>query len=310
MLFLSIYFVTRNRTLKTYIILALLSLCIFLLHPWSWGVFATTLLLTPLISKGTTWMKHSLLAFLASLLPLPIGAVAYALSPSLRADLASTIGLYSGPAINPTSLVMFGGALVEMLSNWGPIFSPILLLLSVIGAYALSRRRGIAANYMIAWIVAWCVGSILVAPSGYNATNLGLSETGMWRIMYVSPLPFLLGLGLERCIRFFWPPSRQIGVTEYASNQVIPLLLTIAPFIGLGAGLFMLWDPAFRLLLVMGGLVLILFLAFRTPSNRTLGILVTLLLALFLVNVAFRSLFPLLLDPHNLFSSTPLPNQK
>jgi hypothetical protein len=310
MLFLSIYFVTRNRNLKTYIILALLSLCIFLLHPWSWGVFATTLLLTTLISKGTTWMKHSTLAFLASLLPLPIGVGAYALSPSMRFDLAGTIRLYSASALNPTRLLVFGGALFEMFSNWGPFFSPTLLLFSIIGAYALSRRRGITANYMIAWIVTWCVGSILIAPAGFNPINVGISETGMWRMMYVSPLPFLLGLGFERSIRFFSASGKQVNVTEHASNQIIPLMLTIAPFIGLGAGLFMLWDPMLRLLLVIGGLALTIFLAFRTPSYRTLGILVTLLLALLLINVAFRSLFPLLLDPHNLFSSTPLPNQK
>jgi hypothetical protein len=188
-----------------------------------------------------------------------------------------------------------------MFANLGPVLSPAILLLSLVGAYALSRRRGITASYLIAWIAAWCVGSILVAPSGLNPTNPALSETGLWRMLYVSPLPFLLALGMEKCLSI----SKQLTTPESSKSvlyRVVPLL-SIAPFVAAGAGLFMIWDPNVRLLMVAAALILVLPLIVSLPKYRTLDALFVSVLALLLFNAAFRSLFPIVLDPHNIFPS-------
>ena len=58
MIFLAIYFANSEPKITTYIILAVLSMIILLVHPWTWGVFATTLILTALLSRQSTWSQH------------------------------------------------------------------------------------------------------------------------------------------------------------------------------------------------------------------------------------------------------------
>ena len=302
MIFLAIYFANKEPKFMTYMILAVLSLIILLVHPWTWGVFITTLLLTIIISRRTTWARHCGRTLGAALiLALPLGLSAYALSYSLGYDFTQTIALYISAPLNPSGLLSFGGALVELFSNWGPVLSTPILLLSLAGAYALSRRRDIIGNYLIAWIAAWCVGSILVAPSGFNPANVGLSETGLWRMLYISPLPFLLAMGLEKCISTARMPVSTVS-SQTIRLRVIPLL-SLAPFIAVGAGLFIIWDPNLRLLLVASALVLTFLLMVIQPKPRTFDVLLVSVLILLMFNAAFRSLFPLLLDPHNLFST-------
>jgi hypothetical protein len=302
MVFLAIYFANSEAKIATYIILALVSLLILLVHPWTWGVFATTLLLTALLSRQSTWSKHCVRTLVAALiLALPVGVAAYSLSPSLRYDFLNTIQLYIGGPVNPISLLSFGDALTNMFVNLGPILSPTILLLSLVGAYALSRRRGIIANYLIAWIAAWCIGSILVAPSGFNPANPGLGETGLWRMLYVSPLPFLLALGMEKCLSITKQPMSPQNSKSILFRVVPPL--SMAPFVAVGAGLFVIWDPDVRLLLVAAALIMALLFVVTLPKYRTLDAFIMSFLVLLLFNAAFRSLFPLVLDPHNIFSS-------
>jgi len=302
MVFLAIYFANSRANISTYVILAVLSLIILVVHPWTWGVFASTLFLTAILSRQSTWSGHCARALVAALiLALPVGVAAYSLSPSLRSDFLGTIQLYISGPVNPISLLSFGDALANMFANLGPVLSPTILLLSLVGAYDLSRRRGITANYLTAWIAAWCVGSILVAPSGFFPGNPGLSQTGLWRMIFVSPLPFLLALGMEKCLSI----SKQPMISESSKSvlfRVVPLLST-APLIAAGAGLFMIWDPNIRLLIVVAALILMLPFTVSFRNYRTLDALIVLVLALLLLNAAFRSLFPLVLDPHNIFST-------
>ncbi len=301
MLFLAIYFANNEPKITTYIILAILSLIILLVHPWTWGVFVTTLVLTAILSRQSLWSKHCVRTLVSSLvLALPIGIAAYSLSPSLRSDFTLTLQLYISAPVNPASLLTFGDALANMFVTVGPALAPTLLLLSLLGAYALSRRRGMMANYLIAWIAVWCVGSILVAPSGLNQTNPALSTTGIWRMLYISPLPFLLALGMEKCLSIAKQP-----ITPQISKSILPRvvpLLSMAPFVAIGVGLFVIWDPNLRLILVVAGLIVALFLVVALPKYRTLDAMIVTVLALLLFNAAFRTLFPLVLDPHNIFT--------
>jgi hypothetical protein len=303
MAFLAIYFANSEPKIMSYIILAILSLIILLVHPWTWGVFATTLLFTAIISRQSIWSRHCVRTLVASvILALPVGTAAYLLSPSLRSDFLNTIQTYISAPVNPTSLLTFGDALANMFVTLGPTLSPAILLLCVVGAYALSRRRGITANYLITWLATWCVGSILVAPSGFNPSIPGIGETGLWRMLYISPLPFLLGLGMEKCISI----TKQPITTESSKSimsRVVPLL-SMAPFVATSAGLFMIWDTNVRLLLVAATLIVALFLVVSFPKKyRTVDALIVSVLALLLLNAAFRTLFPLVLDPHNILSS-------
>jgi uncharacterized membrane protein len=300
MIFLAVYFSGGERTITTYLILAVLSLIILLVHPWTWGVFVATLLFTAIISRRNTWAKHSARALAASiLLALPVGIAGFVFSPSLRYDFLNTFQAYISGPINPSSLLTFGGALTNLFANLGPVLSPTILLLSLLGAYTLSRRRDITTNYILAWMAASCIGSILVAPSGFNPASLGSSETGIWRVLYDSPLPFLLALGFEKCISVARRPM-SLSSSESILSRVVPLL-SMVPFVVTGAGLFVFWDSSVRLLLVIAALILALLFMFILPSYGTLEILIVSLLALLLFNAAFRTLYPLVLDPHTIF---------
>ena len=302
LVFLGIYFANVEGKFLRYIIMAVLSFVILLVHPWTWGVFVTTLLFTAVISRHSTWSKHCVRAVVASLvLALPMGIAAYSLSRSLRSDLTNTIQLYvSGPA-NPVALLRFGDALTSLSYNLGPILSPILLLLCLVGAYVLARRRDFTANYLIAWTIAWCIGSILIAPTGLNPTNAGLNETGLWRMLYISPLPFFLALGMEKCVSICRQPVSDVSLAGLVS-RVVPVL-SILSFAIVGMGLFAISDANLRLLLVGLALLVALMFVLRFPNSRCLEALVMSVLVLVLLNAAFRTLFPLLLDPHNIFSS-------
>ena len=302
MVFLAVYFVNGEAKAVTYVILAVLSLIIFLLHPWTWGVFVTTLIFTTILSRKSSWSEHSIRTLVAALvLAIPLATVAYSVSPSLGSDLANTIQLYISGPIKPAELLSFGDALANTFYNLGPTLSPSLLLLCLVGAYALGRRRDMTANYIIAWTAVWCVGSVLVAPTGLNPTNPGLSETGFWRMLYISPLPFLLALGIEKCISIVKGPTPTSNSTGIFSRAVP--VFSMLPILAAGAGLFLFSDANVRLLVVCAALIVALVLVLKFPNYRSLEVLVVCVLILLLFNAAFRTLFPLVLDPHNLFSS-------
>jgi len=192
-------------------------------------------------------------------------------------------------------LISFGGAFVELFANWSSFISPVLLLLCIIGAYVLSGSTdSIVRRYMIAWIATWCIGTVLIAPSGYNPLNWGISETGIWRMLYVSPLPFLLALGVGKIYDF----SKRIENVDGRTSD-LGAGLTLAALALLSGILVLSSNPIVRLVVVLTAVTAVTFLCARFKSSP-LRILLASLLLMILVNAAFRSLYPLLIDPRNL----------
>jgi len=298
MLFLALYFQSGSWNLITFVAGGLISLTILVIHPWTWGVFAATLLITVPVSWRTSWKDRSIRSALAAIIiALPVGALGYEAFPNLRYDWLNTVGLYASPVIQPGSLLSFGGAMQELFVNWTPFIPPLLLLLSLIGVYSLSGRQGGARNYVVAWIVTWFIGSILVAPTNYNPTNPGLSETGLWRMLYVSPLPILLALGLEKCLDI----SKRWQTPSLGEKWPLKSYLASLALVAVSAGLFLFEDPLVRLAILTGVVVAVIVVEFRFPRYQTARTFLAAILILLLVNAAFRSLYPLLLDPHSLF---------
>jgi len=250
------------------------------------------------------WRKRSLQSvFSAAILALPLGIVVYLTMPGFGYDVGNTVSLYIFSASHPISLAsIFAGAMADLFFNWSGFLSPLLLLVCLVGTYGLSKQRGFVRNYLLAWITVWCLGSILVAPVGYNPVYPLISESELWRMMYISPLPILLALGIERCIDATKKFDAHDGNQYFSLRQ--PILLT-AMFAAFGAGLFIFWDQTVRIVMVLGTIGAILFLEVRYPKNRVSRILIASFLILLLINAAYRSLYPLLLDPHNLLGTFP-----
>jgi hypothetical protein len=298
MLFLSLYLQTKNWNAITFLLQGIISLAILVVHPWTWGVFIVSLLLTVLVSWRTAWKTRSVQGALASLIiTLPVSAGAYQIFPSLRSDWMSAIGLYTLPLIQPSSLLTFGDAMTELFLNWTPFLPPILLVICLVGVYCLSKQEGVVRNYLVGWIIAWCIGSILVAPTGFNPTNVGLSETGLWRMLYVSPLPILLALGIHKGLGIFNRLQESDSFRPWSRNAfLVSVVLIVA-----SAVLFISEEPAARLITVGAVVALFAVLMMRFPTHPTARFLIATVLVMLLVNAALRSLYPLLLDPHSLF---------
>ncbi len=156
-------------------------------------------------------------------------------------------------------------------------------------------RKGIMKNYLVAWITAWCLGSFLVAPFDF-ALNLKEGSERSYVMLYPSPLPFLLALGIQKCLTL--PQLSATSVSQRVSWR-LPMSLFAILFIA-GAGLFIFSDPLIRLAIVVGAMVSLVALLPRLPRRQVAESLIALFLILVIVNAAYRSLYPLLLDPHNL----------
>ena len=293
MLFLSQYFLSHGWKSVAFVSQGLISLVISVMHPWTWGVFLATIVLTAIISWRSEWRKICFRGALAAVVfAFPVGIIAYLFLPGLRSDLGNTLHLYI-LSLQGADLVSWGGAYVQFFFDWGPFLSPLLMLICLVGAYSLAGREGIAKNYMMAWIAVWCVGSILVAPLDYIPGNNAISETQLWRMLYLSPLPILLALGMEKLLRNCSFPESNVHGGR--------LIMLIYPMLIVASmGLFFFSNPFARLAMLLVSVASMFLLTMRFPKRQILRILVVSVLVLVVVNVAYRSLYPLLLSPHNL----------
>jgi len=303
MLFLPFLFTNTHRRLVLFAAESLISLGIFLLHPWTWGVFFASVLFTALFSVRTPWRGQTVLGAVSALaLTAPVAILGYLLFPGLHSEMANTTLLYTYFVYHPDQLLWFGGALHEALNHWSTFLSPALFGVAIIGSYGLMRHPdGVAKRYLLAWIATWCLGSVLVAPLGYDSAHPLSSESALWRMFYLSPLPILLALALERCLawseRFRNPETGGPAITQL---RVVLVLATVGvPSIGL----FVSEVPTVRLLAVLVTTGILLLLTFRFPMSNLARIMIATVLILLVVNAAFRSLYSLLLDPHNLLGT-------
>jgi hypothetical protein len=300
MLFLSFLFTKTTRSVVLFVAESLISVGIFLLHPWTWGVFFVSVLITALLSARTSWRKQTTVGLLSALaLTVPLGIVAYLLLPGLQNDLANTMLLYTYSLHHPAQLLWFGGALLAALYSWSSFLSPALFAVAIIGVYGLAYHPdGVARRYVLAWIATWCLGSVLVAPIGYDPAHPLTSETQLWRIFYLSPLPILLALGIERCLAW----SERLKTLGSESLAIAPSKVALVLLIlGVSSiGLFISPIPLLRLLAVLAAAGGVLLLTSRFPLPHLTRIMIATVLVLLLINAAFRSLYPLLIDPHNL----------
>lgn len=299
MAFLSLYFLSREWNALVFLIECSLSLIMFFIHPWTWGIFLATLVLTLILSFRTELRTRCWQGLLAALTTILVGGSAFLFLPGLRGDLGNMSYVYGFSLFHPDLLLLFAGAFREMLLTWSSFLPPSLLLISVIGAYSLSGRRGIGKNYLLAWIAVWCIGSVLVAPQGYNPANPATSETQLWRMLYLSTLPILLALGIDECLTFC---KRQWESNKINLAFQKPHLLLVSPIILFSIGLFISQDSLLSLLMLLGGVLSVFLLLVRIPRRDAARILLFSFLILLLVNAAFRSLYPLLLSPQNLFN--------
>ena len=130
--------------------------------------------------------------------------------------------------------------------------------------------------------------------------NPAASETQLWRIMYTSPLPLLLAMGLEKCVELSKNLDSLKGTVPVSRQQPILISILVVVF---SATLFVFQDAFVRTAIILVAVTIVLLLSIRFPQYQAVRILIISFLILVIVNSAYRSLCPLLLNPHNLFGS-------
>jgi cytochrome bd-type quinol oxidase subunit 2 len=117
-------------------------------------------------------------------------------------------------------------------------------------------------------------------------------------MLFVSPLPILLAFGVESIVGVW----RGLGPSA-ADHELIIMRKSIV-VIGASAlcGAVMVVFPSLilKLFTVLAALALAFVLTRFIPANQAVSILIATVLILTVINGAFGSLYPLLLDPRNL----------
>jgi hypothetical protein len=289
-------------------VLLVLSTLILFIHPWTWGVFAASVLVAAFATlfaekrKGlrgaATLISIVVIDSVLALLSLTL------LKASQGQGVADALRLYTLVMHDPSSLLLFWDAVTRLTQVWTPFFSPLYIAASIIGAFLLGatdltpwRRR-----LILAWLFASAVGSILVAPIGFDPVHPATSESQLWRLFFLTPFQFTAPFGIAWLTQFPYrfqrtDPNAEEPTTALESYRGIWIGILFA----LGAALP--FAPAsVRLLLLLVLLPVTTGLLLVKAGNNDKKFLRSILLVTFLL-VAFnntaRSLSQLLIDPHN-----------
>ena len=285
------------------IVLLSISTLILLIHPWTWGVFAVSVVLFVLITLFREKRRALSTAVLLISVIVIDALVALVSLILLRGSegwrIAEALELYTTVLKNPASLLVFWGALTRLTQVWTAFFSPLSIAVSILGVFYLYaadltawRRR-----LILAWICASAIGSLLVAPIGY----IGY-ESQIWRLLFLTPFQLTLPFGIALIMEFprmlqMWSKSRQslqgasalIRGIFLSSLSVVAFLLAWAPIQ---------WRPCL-ILIVLPAVTGLGLAQPRGKEKQLLSDVVLLLLLLVALNYATRSLAQLLLGPHN-----------
>jgi hypothetical protein len=286
-------------------ILFSLSTLILLIHPWTWGVFATAILVAAILALIQDRRKGlrsggMLIAIVLSDAALAFSSIAY-LAANQSSQITSALELYFYVINDPSQVLYFWSALNWLISVWSTFFSPLYITISIAGVFLLSRanlspwRR----RLIWAWLCVSGIGSVLVAPVGFDPTFS--QGTELWRLLFLTPFQLTAPLGilwlaqLPKRLHRTEDPNTTPN-TEWSARLTLPcsilclgVLLALAPV----------W---LRFLIILIALPAVTFLVLTKTAVREVEVLGDLVLLCFIL-VAFnnttRALSQLLLSPHN-----------
>lgn len=286
------------------IVLLSMSTLILIIHPWTWGVFAVSVLLFAFMMLFREKRRAlSVAAVSISVVAIDVLlalASLFLLGGSEGGRVADALDLYTTVLRNPAGLLVFWDALTQLTQVWAAFFSPLSLAVSILGVFYLYsadltvwRRR-----LILAWICASAIGSLLVAPIGYI-----VYESQIWRLLFLTPFQLTLPFGIALIMKF---PRRLLkaGSETRQSLQGASVLIRGIFLSSLFVVAFLLaWAPIqWRPGLILIALPAVTGLSLVRPRGREKQLLSDIFLLLLLLvafNYATRALAQLLFGPHN-----------
>lgn len=287
-----------------------LSTLILLLHPWTWGVFAATVVtasILALIQDRRKGLRSSgmLLAIISVDLVFAFLSITL-LAGSQGWRVVDAIDLYTYVIQNPATVLYFWAALTRLTEIWAPFFSPLYIAVSILGVFCLktSNLTKSRLRFIYAWLCVAAIGSILVAPVGFDPARPTETESQLWRLLFLTPFQLTVPFGIAWLAKL----PRQLGLSPNPQGKVSTRwnsgLFSVIILIVLGTVLA--WTPAiFRpvLLLICVPIATapILLRGHQGDSaeREFLGAIVLVCFLLVALNSTLRGLSQLLIDPHN-----------
>jgi hypothetical protein len=200
LIFLAIGSHSRRRQLISIIGLAVGSLVVLFIHPWTWlammvGLIAYCVIV--LIVRPSGYLRE--VAPVLLVIFLNAAGLALSLFVLLKVQgwrVAEAFSLVQGSL--GSKYFGFGSweILVFFSQIWSQFLNPVLLGLSILGVVVLARRRDRLSWIVFAWVVAACATNVLAAPMGYNPLNVNRGETNIFRAMFLTPFQIPAAIGL------------------------------------------------------------------------------------------------------------------
>jgi len=275
-----------KRALWKALLVTLCGMVLLILHPWTWGIVALSALVAGLVFFAKKNWRMSAASSIVLLSGLVSGALVYATgSDTERAKLIETVRIYSAPLTAPSLVEHPFGVIYDALRIWSPFLDPLLMVLAIAGVVLLVRERASTYKvFMLSWMAVAGIGT-------FFAVTL---NTEIWRIWYLQPLWLLGATGIRGLL--------QMGNSIYneQASYLVPartaLIIGIAGiavfFLDPGVGSAIFYVAAFSIVLIhLGGQ--------RANARTILASAFVLFVLVFFLNHALRSLYPLILDPHN-----------
>jgi fumarate reductase subunit C len=246
--------------------------------------------LSALVAGLVFLAKKNWKMFGASLTVLLSGLVSGALvfvsgSDTERARLIETVRNFTAPLTAPSLIEHPFGVIYDALRVWSPMLNPLLMVLAIVGVVLLVRER--ASNYKV-FMLSW------MAVAGIGTFFAVTLNTEIWRIWYLQPLWLLGATGIRGLLQMgdsIWNEQ-----ASYLVAARTALIISIA-----GIAVFLL-DPAVGSVIfyVAALSVIVIHLRGQRANARTiLASAFILFVLVFFLNHALRSLYPLILNPHN-----------
>ena len=275
-----------RRALWKVLLVTLGGIVLLILHPWSWGIVALSALVAGLVFLAKKNWRMSVASSIVLLAGLVSGALVYATgSDTERAKLIEAIQIYSAPLTEPSLAQHPFGVIYDALRIWSPFLNPLLMVLAIVGVVLLIRER--ASSYKI-FMLSW------MAVAGIGTFFAVTLNTEIWRIWYLQPLWLLGATGIRGLLQMgnsIW--NEQASYLVPARTALIISIAGIAVFLldpAMGSVVF--YVAALSIVLIhLGGQ--------RANTKTVLASVFILFVLVFFLNHALRSLYPLILDPHN-----------
>jgi hypothetical protein len=189
-----------RRQLISICALAVGSLAVLFIHPWTWiammvGLIAYCTIVLVIRPKGyLRGIGSILLVIFFNAAGLALSMFALWRTQGWRVTEAFS---YVQKSLG-SKYFGFGSweILVFFSQIWSQFLNPVLLALSILGVIVLARRRDRLTWIVLAWIIATCATNLAAAPMSYNPLDANRGQTQIFRALFLTPFQVPATIGL------------------------------------------------------------------------------------------------------------------